>query len=276
MAGVLPTMTAAVDSRRLRRNFSTSADSYDHNAQIQKQVVTNLLEFIQPCCPTQGTFLDIGCGTGSLSRELCRIHPQLHPVLSDIAHGMTLHSRRLMPKSFAVDAAAEALPFADHSLDMVCSSSVYQWVLDLPGAFSESARILHEGGLFAFALFGKNTLRELKTAYRQAAKICAGEVGHLHELPDMVTVEQALNGAGFVQIEFQRQELVEYHEDVTDLLRSLKRIGAGNASSKAPRGLASRKLLQNMTEIYRQHYGQNGQIPASYEVIYGMAKTPTR
>ncbi|APG26855.1 malonyl-[acyl-carrier protein] O-methyltransferase BioC [Syntrophotalea acetylenivorans] len=269
-------MIAAVDSRRLRRNFSTSADSYDHHAQVQKQVVANLLNFIAPSCPEQGTFLDVGCGTGTLSYELCRIHPQLQPVLSDIAHGMTLQGRSRLSKALAVDAAAEALPFADYSLDMVCSSSVYQWVLDLPGAFAESARILHEGGLFAFALFGKNTLRELKTAYREAARIHGGETGHLHELPDMATVEQALNAAGFVQIELQRQELVEYHRDVTDLLRSLKRIGAGNASSRAPRGLASRSQLQKMTAIYRQRYGKNDQIPASYEVLFGMATAPTR
>ncbi len=269
-------MTAAVDSHRLRRNFSTSADSYDHHAQIQKQVVANLLEFIGPCCPEQGPFLDIGCGTGSLSYELCKVHPQLQPILSDIAHGMTLHSRRRIAKSLAVDAAAEALPFADRSVEMVCSSSVYQWILDLPVAFSESSRILQDGGLFAFALFGRGTLRELKTAYRQAAKIKGGEAGHLHELPDMETVEQALNRAGLVQIELQRQELVEYHEDVTDLLRSLKRIGAGNASAKAPRGLASRSQLQKMADIYRQRYGQDGQIPASYEVVYGMAKAPVR
>lgn len=276
MAGVLPTMTTAVDSRRLRRNFSTSADSYDHHAQVQKQVVTNLLEFIQPCWPAKGSFLDIGCGTGALSYELSRIQPQLQPVLSDIAHGMTLHSSRRMTRALAVDAAAEALPFADHSLEMVCSSSVYQWVVDLPVAFSETARILRQDGLFAFALFGQNTLQELKTAYRQAAKITGGEAGHLHELPDMATVEQALNTAGFVQIELQRQELVEYHADVTDLLRSLKHIGAGNASASAPRGLASRSLLQKMSDIYRQRYGQNGQIPASYEVVYGMAKAPAR
>lgn len=269
-------MTAAVDSRRLRRNFSTSAESYDHHAQVQKQVVINLLEFIQPCCPEQGTFLDIGCGTGALSFELCKNYPQLQPVLSDIAHGMTLHSRRRMAKALAVDAAAEALPFADGSLDLVCSSSVYQWVFDLPVAFSESARILRKGGLFAFALFGQGTLQELKTAYRQAAKITGGETGHLHELPDMTIVEEALSTAGFGQIELQRQELVEYHENVTDLLRSLKRIGAANASTNAPRGLASRSLMQKMSDIYRRRYGQDGQIPASYEVVYGMAKAPSR
>ena len=269
-------MNAALDSRRLRRNFSSSADRYDHHALMQKQVVAHLVELMGPRCPAKGTFLDIGCGTGTLSYELCRAYPRLQPVLSDIAHGMTLHSRSRIAKSLAVDAAAESLPFADQSLDMVCSSSVYQWVLDLPGAFSESARILREGGLFAFALFGRDTLWELKTAYRQAAKIRGGETGHLHELPDMATVQQSLTTAGFEHIELQRQDLIEYHGEVTDLLRSLKLIGAGNASSNAPRGLASRSLLQEMTNIYKHRYGQAGKIPASYEVVYGVATAPAR
>ena len=269
-------MSAAVDNRRLRRNFSSSADHYDHHAHIQKQVVAALLQFMEPRCSVQGTFLDIGCGTGSLSYALCQSYPQLRPILTDIAHGMTVHGRSRIATALAVDAAAEALPFADRCVDMVCSSSVYQWVLDLPGAFSENARILRDGGLFAFALFGRDTLKELKTAYRQAAEACGSETDHLHELPELSTVHRALIGSGFVQVELQRQELVEYHGGVAELLRSLKRIGAGNASPRASRGLASRHLLQNMTDIYRRRYAQDGQIPASYEVIYGLATVPPR
>jgi malonyl-CoA O-methyltransferase len=269
-------MSAAVDSRRLRRNFSSSADRYDHHAHIQQQVVAALLQYMGPRCPTQGTFLDIGCGTGSLSHALCQRYPQLQPILSDIAHGMTLHGRSRIAKALAVDAAAEALPFADRSVDMVCSSSVYQWVRDLAGAFSENARILRDGGLFAFALFGRDTLRELKTAYRQAAEGCGAKTEHLHELPEQSTVHRALISSGFVHVELQRQELVEYHGGVAELLRSLKYIGAGNASPQAPRGLASRHLLQSMADIYRQRYAQDGRIPASYEVIYGLAAVPPR
>lgn len=262
-------MTAAVDSRRLRRNFSDSAERYDQHARIQKQVVAGLLDFIRGRCPEEGIFLDVGCGTGGLAHQLTTRYPRLQPVLSDIAHGMTRCGRDRLKTALAVDATAEALPFAADSFNLVCSSSVYQWVLDLPGAFSESARVLCNGGLFAFALFGRDTLRELKTAYRQAARVQDCDLRHLHDLPQLETVEQALRGAGFAQVDVQRQELVEYHGTVADLLRNLKQIGANNASPYAPRGLASRSLLQTMTDIYRQHYQQDGKIPATYEVIYG-------
>lgn len=269
-------MSAAVDRRRLRRNFSTSAASYDRHAQIQQQVVAGLLELMAGHGPQQGRFLDIGCGTGGLACEVARQRPQMQPTLSDIAHGMTRQAARRLPSAAAVDGAAETLPFADCSIDLICSASVYQWVADLPQAFAENARILKDGGLFAFALFGGETLRELKTAYRQAAAALGEGAGHLHQLPELVVVRQALALAGFQQLELQRQELIEYHREVADLLRSLKGIGAGNASPQAPRGLASRRLLQSMSDIYRQRYGRAGRVPATYEVFYGLAVRPQR
>jgi len=269
-------MTAAVDRRRLRRNFSTSAGNYDRHARVQKQVVSLLLDLLSSRCPQQGSFLDIGCGTGTLACALSRKRPQLRPVLCDIAHGMTVQARKYLPAALAVDAAAEALPFADSSVDLICSSSVYQWIPHLAGAFAENARVLKDGGLFAFALFGKDTLRELKAAYRQAAEKLGADAGHLHDLPAQNLVRQALAQAGFQQLELQRQELVEYHGDVAELLHGLKGIGAGNANPEAPRGLASRRLLRDMMDIYRQCYGREGRVPATYEVLFGLAVRPPR
>lgn len=265
-------MSATVDRRRLRRNFGDRADDYDRHARVQQQVVVRLVRRMGSCCPEEGLFLDVGCGTGALARELCRLRPRLRPVLTDLAHGMTRHGRDRLPLALAADGAADALPFASASFVLVCSSSVYQWVGDLPAAFAESARVLRPGGLFAFALFGSETLRELKTAYRQAFGIVGGQESHLHELPRVPEVEKALLKVGYEEVEVGRETLVEYHRTVPELLRGLKQIGAGNASPLSPRGLASRSLFQKMTEIYRHNFEKRGQIPASYEIIYGSGR----
>ena len=63
---------------------------------------------------------------------------------------------------------------------------------------------------------------------------------------------------------------VEYHSDVPELLRSLKRVGAGNAAPAAVRGLAERRVMLDMMATYRREYGSTEGIPATYEVVYGI------
>jgi malonyl-CoA O-methyltransferase len=78
-----------------------------------------------------------------------------------------------------------------------------------------------------------------------------------------------------VDIRVEMADEIEYHADVPALLRSLKKIGAQNASSAGPPGLASRRVMQRMMDIYRQRHGVGGRIPATYQVIYGMGAAPT-
>jgi malonyl-CoA O-methyltransferase len=84
-------------------------------------------------------------------------------------------------------------------------------------------------------------------------------------------VEAALERAGFKVSQITAELEVEYHPDVPALLRSLKRIGAGNAAPAGSRGFAERRVMLEMMEIYRRHYSVDGLIPATYEVIYGKA-----
>ena len=67
---------------------------------------------------------------------------------------------------------------------------------------------------------------------------------------------------------------VEYHSDVPDLLRQLKQIGASNAAADRPRGLASRRLMQEMIDAYETNYRCDDGVPASYEVIVVIAEKP--
>jgi malonyl-CoA O-methyltransferase len=67
---------------------------------------------------------------------------------------------------------------------------------------------------------------------------------------------------------------LDSHEDVPALLRSLKKIGAVNASPLASDGLAGRKVMLEMMDIYRRTHGTDGSIPATYEVIFAMGRKP--
>jgi malonyl-CoA O-methyltransferase len=261
-----------VDIDRVRRHFSGSAFTYDHYAAVQKIVAGKLSVLLAGAGFPAGTVLEVGTGTGLLTERLMAAWPGVRPLVSDLAHDMTRLARRRLGGLAAVDADCRALPFRSGSFAVVCSSSVYQWVEDLPAAFAESARVLTAGGRFAFALFGAGTLEELQESYRFAARKGGREARYLHAFPAMGTVRNALEKAGFNGISLHQEDLVEYHPEVVDLLRSLKGIGAGNASPLRPRGFASRKIMQGMMTRYRQRFACEQGIPATYRVIYCLAE----
>lgn len=259
-----------VDSALIRRNFSRQAKAYDGHAQVQQQAADRLLAMLLATGGGEGRALEIGAGTGRLGAELCARWPAIELLVSDLAHGMTRQAAQRNPRALSFDADAQALPLCDRSVELMLSSSVYQWVNDLARAFGEAHRVLKKGGRFAFTLFGEKTLCELRTAHRQAAADL-GRASHVQEFPTVAEVEERLRAAGFTTLRLQTEVEVEYHAEVPALLRALKAIGASNAAIARPGGLASRQLLERMMLLYGQHHGGQQGIPATWQIISAVA-----
>jgi malonyl-CoA O-methyltransferase len=269
----------AIDSALMRGHFSRHADEYDSYASVQKRVVAlmraRMSEVLALSPAAEGMILDVGTGTGALAAVLHEAAPRLDVVVMDIAHGMTCAAAARLPALCACDGDAVKLPFTDASFTGVISSSVYQWVECLPSAFAEVNRVLRPGGLFALALFGEETLFELRRSHRQAVADSERErVSHVQEFPSCAEVAAALDSAGLACLDLSSSMEVEYHGDVAELLRRLKRIGAGNAAANRPRGMASRRLMQSMIARYDANYRSSLGVPASYQVIVAIAERP--
>ncbi|MDY6848143.1 MAG: methyltransferase domain-containing protein [Geoalkalibacter sp.] len=264
-------MNAVLSSRLVRARFSSQAGDYDRFARVQKRVAARLAASIEGR-RLSGAALDVGTGTGELACSLRRTCPDQPLVLCDIAPGMTRYAASRIPGALAADADAQSLPFRDGVFGLVASASVYQWMNDLEAAFRESARILRSGGLFAFAFYGEGTLAELRkshlTALREAG---CGEKSYFQHFPSVADSREALLAAGLQIDDLWRETEVEWHADPGVLLRSLKRIGAQNAHVRRPRGLASRRVMLRMNEVYRREFGTEQGIPATYNVIFGLA-----
>ena len=261
-----------VSIRQVRQHFSAHASEYDCYAQVQKRVVAGLIARLPADLHPYHTALDLGTGTGDLARQLRERAPDLPLLVADIAHAMTCAAAGRVTGVAAFDADADSLPLRHASVDLVLSASMYQWVNDLPLAFTEVQRVLQPGGLFAFALFGAGTLGELRAAHSAAlAEAGHAATSHMQSFPDTEAVAAALQIAGLTgQLESLDEQ--EIHPDVPQLLRSLKRIGAQNATRQRPPGLSGRKTTERMMAIYQERFGGNGSIPATYQVIYGLAQ----
>jgi malonyl-CoA O-methyltransferase len=267
--------------RTIRLSFQRAADRYDEAAFLQHEVARRLDDHLDGVKISPHRILDAGCGTGFGASLVRTRYPQADVVGLDLAEAM-LHQAaarqrgsvweklraRLMPRVphfMPLCGDIEHLPLARASFDMVWSSLALQWMGDLGAAFREIHRVIKPGGLFIFASFGPDTLKELRAA-------SAGVDGHQHvnRFIDMHDVGDALVHAGFSNPVMEMEQITLTYADLAALLRDLKAIGAHTVLEGRREGLmgksAWRKLLLNY-ETFRQA----DRLPATYEVVYGHA-----
>ncbi len=92
------------------------------------------------------TVLDVGAGTGKLTREL--VSRGASVVAVEPVPAMRAVLEQAVPAARALDGTAEALPAANESVDAIVVASAFHW-FDGPAAVAEFHRILRPGGRLA-------------------------------------------------------------------------------------------------------------------------------
>lgn len=264
-------MAADINREKVKDSFHKQATDYDGHAVVQCRVVEKVVGLLRSEALVPARILDIGAGTGRLLDRVTDLYPEAAAVGADLAPGMCrIASENLAGKRVqVVNADAEHLPFDAGSFDLALSTSTYQWLASLDRAFGEANRVLAPGGLFCFALFGERTLFELRDSYRNALN---GGDDRSHSFHSEAEVRTALVRSGFREERVWSELEVEWHADVPELLRSLKRIGAGSTAPVSGKGLSERRVMLRMMEAYRRDFGGAQGVPASYHVVYGVAR----
>jgi len=135
---------------------------------------------------------------------------------------------------FAVDVPSvigdeESLPFADASFDLVTSVLGLHAVNDLPGVLWQIRRVLKPDGLFIGALFGGDTLKELRASFAAAEEATLGGASpRIAPFADVRDLGGLLQRAGFaLPVADVERTIVEYRE-LTGLFADLKALGETN------------------------------------------------
>jgi malonyl-CoA O-methyltransferase len=262
-------MTYALDKGRVARAFSRGAAAYDAHARVQVRAVERLLEIALPAAPAPRRVLDVGAGTGNLLARLATRLPGAALAGVDLAPGMALAAHERAPAAGLTVGDAEVLPFRGATFELVVSTSMLQWLATLEPAFREMRRVLAPGGLVGVALFGGETLCELREAWREAAP---GERDRTHRFHAAEAVARALEEAGFQGVEVERERVIERHADVPSLLRALRQIGANGNVTPPAAGLGGRAALERMMRVYEARHGGPDGIPATWEIVYAVAR----
>jgi SAM-dependent methyltransferase len=93
--------------------------------------------------------LDVGCGTGALTRALADLVGPEHVSAVDPSEGFVATCRSRVVGAEVLVAAAESLPFADERFDAVLSQLVVNFVNDPHAAVLEMRRVARVGAVIA-------------------------------------------------------------------------------------------------------------------------------
>jgi malonyl-CoA O-methyltransferase len=212
------------------------------------------------------TVVDLGSATGAAVRPLEKRFRGAKVIALDLSGQMLEAARRKrswLSKTAFVQADARHLPFADASIDVVFSNLLLPWIGEPAAAFAEVSRVLREGGLFAFATLGPDSLLALRQAW-----LAIDDGAHVNRFPDMHDIGDALVNAGLRDPVLDVDRLSLTYKSSDALFRDLTATGARNSLQQRSRGLVGRQRFEKMTESLKAA-GSNGQIALELEFVYG-------
>lgn len=253
-----------------REDFSAAAASYDNAAVLAREVGVRMAARLDCVKLAPHRLADIGCATGDGVRELMRRFPDALPLAMDFASPMLAavqaragwwgRLRGRAPRCVAAD--VRGLPLASNSLDLVWSNLMLHWLPDPPSlqmAFAELQRVLVEGGLLHFAMFGPDTLKELReTALKLGAGWTAPTFIDMHDIGDMLLT------AGFGDPVMEMEMLTLTYRTPRSFLADQRQLGVRA-------GLLGKLGWREWRRVFAAWERVGGLLPARFEIIYGHA-----
>lgn len=154
--------------------------------------------------------------------------------------------------------------------DLILSCLLAHWENDLPGFLTNIRTSLRADGLFLGALWGGNTLYELRESLLSAEISLTG--GASPRVIPMLQPSDApllLNRAGFLNPVVDTEVLTVTYPSLMSLMKDLRGMGETNKLTDCLKTFTPHTLFQKAEEVYRTSFGlQDGSIPATFEVIY--------
>jgi len=258
-----------LDKQSISHSFSKAAAKYDESAFLQKEVASRLLERLELMKIKPERILDAGCGTGYSTKLLAKKYPKGQLVGVDIAPGMIAKAgknKSLFDKTKYQIADIEQLPFANNSFDLVFSNLALLWINDQKNLFIELNRVLKPGGLLIFSTFGTDTLMELKQSWSKV-----DQAVHVNDFYDMHIIGDQVYNAQFENTVMDRDIITLTYKTLTGLMQDIKAVGAHNMNSERSRGMLGKSKLIQLQDAYETFRWQDGQLPATCEIVYGHA-----
>ncbi|KAI9466971.1 S-adenosyl-L-methionine-dependent methyltransferase [Lactarius psammicola] len=245
---------------------------------VRNEVADRMIERFLDIKRNFPSILDLGSGSGHFSKllEPDRTQKVTMVDMSELAlerdpdTEFEVQVERLVSDE---EKLLDAIP--RNSQEAIVSCLSLHWVNDLPGMLVQIKEALKPDGVFIGAIFGGDTLFELRTALQLAEVEREGGISpHISPMADPRDISNLMSRAGFNLLTVDVDEIRIRYPSMWELLDDLRDMGENNAII-GRRHLLRRDTLAAASAIYKELHGEeDGTLPATFQVIYMIGWKP--
>ena len=236
----------------LIRRFARAIATYEAQASVQRFAAERLAELLGETLHTLAPrLLEIGCGTGLLSRLLAARFAPSELVVNDLCAEMGVCFANV-PRVRFLPGDAQTVPWPG-LFDAIVSASAIQWFDDLDAFARRCADALPKGGVLAVSSFGPATLREVRDLtgrgldYLDFDRFCA------------------TFAAAFAPCATERAVRTCVFPDAAAVLRHLRETGVTATGDGSP---WTKTRLSAFSEAYARRFPADGGVALTYEPFW--------
>ena len=177
------------------------------------------------------------------------------------------HAKRWVRKQLDAD---ESLGSEPAQYDLVVSVLSLHLVNDLPGVLLQVRRSLRPDGLFVAAMFGGDTLSEIREAFAAAEIETLGGVSpRVAPFADVRDLGGLLQRAGFALPVADVERTVVRYRNFRTLVSDLRAMGETNAlAQRSRKSLRRETLAAGLAHYSSRHAETDGRLRATFDTIY--------
>ncbi len=161
-------MAAGSLDRGVAHSFEKSVSSYNSCAFVQRKISGKLANLLfeslgEKLECSAHSVLEIGCGTGFLTRIVSEKIPKTAWLINDLSAKMCKAAlSKCMARCSCLAGDFMEADFSLESFDLVLSSSCFQWIKDKFSLFDKVFKISSKSSVLAFSTFGMDNFREVR------------------------------------------------------------------------------------------------------------------
>lgn len=246
-----------VNLPRAGRRFARSSSSYNEHALAQRAIARRLAELTADkfCGDSVENMLELGCGSGELSRALSNFLHILSATFVDLypcgRFGVADSENYLTG-----DAELLVEEMQSVSFDLICSSSAIQWFSDTARFLRNCQRLISKDGLVALSTFAEGNLSELDS-------LRDSSIGYLSK-DKLYEIAKCL----FEEVEIETDEIKLTFVSPGELMRHLRLTGVTASATKSMSPAELRDFMRHLPKDDSGHY------TLTFRPVYILARHP--